>query len=103
MSDTKQANMKRRDVLKTMGAGAAFTIVPRYVLGGPGYTAPSDTLNIAMVGTGGQGLHNLKAVLPNDDVQIIAIADVTREADYSHSYHKILGGRKPGYELISAH
>ena len=30
-------------------------IVPRRVLGGVGYQAPSDTLNIAIVGAGGRG------------------------------------------------
>ena len=30
-------------------------IVPRHVLGGQGYTAPSDTVNIATIGTGGKG------------------------------------------------
>ena len=33
-------------------------IVPRHVLGGPGYQAPSDTLNIAIVGAGGVGGEN---------------------------------------------
>ncbi|MEZ5069622.1 MAG: Gfo/Idh/MocA family oxidoreductase, partial [Bacteroidales bacterium] len=33
----------------------AFTIVPRHVLGGPGYTAPSDLPNIAGIGFGSQG------------------------------------------------
>ena len=35
--------------------GAAALIVPRHVLGGPGYQAPSDTLNIAGVGVAGMG------------------------------------------------
>ena len=30
-------------------------IVPRNVLGGPGFIAPSDQLNIASIGTGGKG------------------------------------------------
>ena len=36
-------------------AGAAFTIVPRHVLGGRGYVAPSDRLDIACIGAGGKG------------------------------------------------
>ncbi|MGE3821795.1 MAG: twin-arginine translocation signal domain-containing protein, partial [Isosphaeraceae bacterium] len=41
----------RRAFLKAGGAtAAAFTIVPSHVLGGPGKVAPSDTVNIALVG-----------------------------------------------------
>ncbi len=38
-----------------MGALAAFTIVPRHVLGGTGFLAPSDTLTKAVIGVGGMG------------------------------------------------
>ncbi len=48
--------VSRRQFARTaVGAAAAFTIVPRRVLGGPGYTAPSDTLTKAVVGVGGMG------------------------------------------------
>ncbi|MDZ7372312.1 MAG: Gfo/Idh/MocA family oxidoreductase [candidate division KSB1 bacterium] len=95
--------ISRRQALQTLTTAAAVTLVPRYVLGGSGYTAPSDKLNIAMIGTGGQGMWNLKNILPNKDVQVIALADVAEEADYSWSYHKESGGRKPGYEVIRNH
>ena len=51
--------------------GAA--IVPRFVLGGPGYKAPSAKLNIACVGIGGMGMSNFAALL---DENIVAICDV---------------------------
>jgi len=38
-----------------LAAGAAFTIIPRHVLGGPKFVAPSEKVNIAVVGVGGQG------------------------------------------------
>ena len=48
----------------TMAGGAlAFTIVPRHVLGGPGYIAPSDKINVAIVGAGGQGMSNARALV----------------------------------------
>ena len=41
----------RRKVLKiAASAAAAFTIVPRRVLGGPGHVAPSEMVNIALIG-----------------------------------------------------
>ncbi len=64
----------RRDFL----AGAAFaaaglTIVPRHVLGGNGHTAPSDRLNIAGIGVGGMGKHNIRALASEN---IVALCDV---------------------------
>jgi predicted dehydrogenase len=101
-SKEKKHQPSRRTFLKAAGTTvAAPTILPRYVLGGPAYTAPSDKLNVGIVGAGGQGMTNLKAILDNDDVQIVAIADTALEADYSNSYHKHWGGRKPGYEVVT--
>ena len=47
-------------------------IVPRHVIGGPGYKAPSDTLNIAGVGIGGKGYSNLVAM---ESENIVALCD----------------------------
>ena len=55
----KSLNFSRRKFLGTMAATAAFTIVPRSVLGGPGYTPPSDMVNIAGIGVGARGSENL--------------------------------------------
>lgn len=57
--------LDRRSFLGTgagLAAASAFTIVPRHVLGGAGFTAPSDKLNIAGIGVGGMGAHNLKEI-----------------------------------------
>jgi len=54
-------------------AGAAFTIVPRHVLGGRGFTAPSDTLNIACIGVGGKGESDVRGVSTEN---IYALCDV---------------------------
>ncbi len=65
-------------VASTAAAAAAFTIVPRHVLGGPGYQAPSDTLNIAGVGMGGQGTGNIRVCSETEN--IYALCDVDMEA-----------------------
>ena len=70
---TKQTNISRRDFIKGTAAVAAFTIVPRSVLGGPGNTPPSDKLNIAGVGIGGMGKENIKAC---ESENIVALCDV---------------------------
>ena len=59
LSANKQVN--RREFLKKTAQGAAFLIVPRHVLGGPAYVAPSDKLNVAAVGVGGRGRSNIQA------------------------------------------
>lgn len=53
MSGVNKTN--RREFLKASAAVSAFTIVPRHVLGGTEHTAPSETLNVAGIGVGGQG------------------------------------------------
>ena len=45
----------RREVLKKTAAAFTFTIVPRHVLGGPGYTPPSEKPTKAIIGVGGMG------------------------------------------------
>ncbi len=48
--------LSRRGFLgTTVAAAGAFTIIPRHVMGGAGYKAPSETLNVALVGAGSQG------------------------------------------------
>lgn len=39
----------------TFKASLAFTIIPRFVMGGKGFVAPSDKLNLGFIGTGKQG------------------------------------------------
>jgi predicted dehydrogenase len=46
---------RRKFVAGTSGAALSAMIVPRHVLGGVGYNAPSDTVNFALIGCGGQG------------------------------------------------
>ena len=65
-------DVSRRDFVTTVaGLGAAFMIVPRHVLG-RGFQAPSDTVNVAIVGVGGMGAVNAAAVMSQN---IVAICD----------------------------
>jgi len=51
----KNQNISRREFLGAAAGVAAFTIVPRSVLGGAGNTPPSEKLNVACIGIGGMG------------------------------------------------
>ena len=68
--------LSRKDFIKTATlATAGFFVVPRHVLGGPGYTAPSDKLNIACIGVGGMGANNTE-YLAGLGENIYALCDV---------------------------
>ncbi len=70
-------NKGRRDFIKKSAAAAiAFTIIPRHVLGGTGYIAPSDRLTKGIIGVGGMG----RGHIPYEGTQLLAVCDV----DSSH-------------------
>jgi hypothetical protein len=53
--------VSRRDFVTDAGRLAVGAmILPRHILGGPGYRAPSATLNVACVGIGGMGKNNME-------------------------------------------
>ena len=60
----KPTTTRRQFIATTTAAAAAFTIVPRHVLGGPRFVAPSDKVNVAIIGAGGQGRTNARVPLP---------------------------------------
>jgi predicted dehydrogenase len=65
----------RRSFLKTSIASlATLTIVPRHVLGGAGYTAPSEILTRAVIGTGGMGMGHVTSI--NTACKLLAVCDV---------------------------
>jgi len=86
---------RRRFMASAASAAAAATILPRHVLGGPRFVAPSDKVNVAVVGVGGQGRTNLRALFHEDDCQVIAIADPCEEWDLSPYYYGGKAGRGP--------
>ncbi|HOU96746.1 MAG TPA: Gfo/Idh/MocA family oxidoreductase [Bacteroidales bacterium] len=66
----------RRSFLKKTGAAMlAFTIVPRRVLGGQGYTPPSDQLTKGIIGVGGMG----KGHFNYEGTRLLAVCDVDRK------------------------
>ena len=74
-------NINRREIIGTAGlASLAFTIVPRHVLGGPGFVAPSDKINLAYIGCGTQGLREMCELIPNPEIQIVSVCDPTFSA-----------------------
>jgi predicted dehydrogenase len=64
---------RRKFLQQATGASLAFTIVPRFVLGGRGWTAPSDMIQIGFIGTGKQGRGLLNAFA--DKARVVAGSD----------------------------
>lgn len=75
-TQTKDVSKSRRRFLAAAAASPfAFSIVPRHVLGGPGQTPPSERVNVAGIGAGGQGGGDIGAVHANG-ANIVALCDV---------------------------
>jgi len=66
-------------------AGAAFHIVPRRVLGGPGYQAPSDTLNVACIGVGGMGASDVRG-MSGENIYALCDVDDNRAAQSFNAF-----------------
>src|SRR5580693_387084 len=107
MKESKRANetvekgLSRRKFLGQSAATAmAISIVPRHVLGGPGFVPPSDKVNIAFIGVGSQGLRVMLHFLKEPDVQGVAVCDPNKSSadhpqwdthEFCKSVRKLLG------------
>jgi predicted dehydrogenase len=100
---SRSETSRRRFMTTAASAAAAVTIVPRHVLGGPRFVAPSDKVNVAIIGVGGQGRTNTRALLQEDDCQVIAVADPCAEWDLTPFYYGGKGGRGPVKAEIEEH
>lgn len=94
---------RRRFLGNAVTTVAAATIVPRHVLGKSKHVPPSEKVNVALVGAGGQGRSNVRALFREADTQIIAVADPIESSNLDRFYYKGLGGRKPVRAEIEKH
>ena len=105
-------NLQRRKFIKAGALGmAAFTIVPRHVLG-KGHVAPSDKLRIAGIGAGGKGESDLTSFAESPNVEIVALVDVDDrqavnsrknfpKAKYYHDFREMLDKEKDVIDACS--
>lgn len=94
---------RRKFIKQSAVTAAGFFIVPRFVLGGQGYVAPSDKVNIGIIGAGGKGRQNAQDLMKLDDVQLTAIADPGNYWDLANFYYRSIAGRGPVKRLIEEH
>jgi predicted dehydrogenase len=87
-SSNEKNNLSRREFIgRSALTAAAFTIVPRHVLGGKNYIPPSDKLNIACVGADGKGTTDIEAVSTENIVALCEV-DETRGIDTKKKHPK---------------
>lgn len=103
----------RRKFLKGSAlAAAGFYIVPRHVLGGTGFIAPSDKLRVAGIGVGGKGTSDVAEMYKSGKASIIALCDVddtraktSREAfskaKYYRDYRELLDKEEKNIDAIT--
>src|SRR5262249_12349146 len=68
----------RREFTAAAVSTAAFTIVPRHVLGGTGFTPPSDKITLAVIGLGRQGMVVMMNLLQLPEIQVVSVCDVNQ-------------------------
>lgn len=99
----------RRTFLAQAAGAAAFSIVPRHVIGGQGQTPPSEKITLAAIGCGGQGMQDLVGLLAFPEIQAVAVCDVERESGGYISWNWTQGkdqrtaGRDPAKRLVEQH
>ena len=88
----KNSILTRRTFLKHAAAAAAVPyIVPASVFGRDGKVAPSERIILGGMGVGNRGRHDLNWMLPEKDVQFVAICDAKKSS--REAVKKIVDGR----------
>ncbi len=77
MVNKKNQNLtsRRKFIKRASLTSAGLLILPRYILGGKDFVAPSDKVNIGIIGAGGQSLFSINELFKLEDVQLTAVAD----------------------------
>ncbi|MEO8821551.1 MAG: Gfo/Idh/MocA family oxidoreductase [Ginsengibacter sp.] len=111
--DKKKFSSSRRDFLKNTALTAAgFYIVPRHVLGGKGFLAPSDMLTIASIGVGGKGGDDIRHFQASGKANIAYLCDVDSrsaadtvknfpKAKFYSDYREMLDKEHKNFDAVS--
>ncbi len=72
----QESDKSRRSFIKNAAIASSIIFVPRHVLGGAGFIAPSDQLNLAAIGSGGKGASDIMNASVNGRERVVALCDV---------------------------
>ncbi len=73
---TDSSSSRRAFIKNAAITAAGFMIVPRHVLGGKGFIAPSDKLLVAGIGVGGKGESDIMSFYKSGKAEIAFLCDV---------------------------
>jgi predicted dehydrogenase len=100
-----QKHFSRRDFLKTgstaLGAIALPTLIPASAFRAQAQPTPGNRITLGVIGSGNQGLNDIRSFLRDDRVQIVAICDVNRKSP--GYWNGGIAGREPGKALVEEH
>ena len=82
---SRASTLSRREFLTGAAAAGAFTILPRHVLGGPGFTPPSEKLAIALIGAGGRG--ESLALSVGEHTRRVKVEEQGKEPSFREEHH----------------
>jgi predicted dehydrogenase len=85
MKSSKGKKTTRRTFIKQSAIASSVFLVPRHVLGGAGFTAPSDQLNLAAIGAGGKGASDIRNAWVKGRERVGALCDVDFSGSASES------------------
>src|SRR3546814_5460029 len=89
-------NISRRNFLKNAAIASSIFIVPRRVLGGPGYLAPSDKVTMGVIGCGKQSAGLQRRFANLNGVQIVAACD-----PYAAKLEKLVNANNQTYAELN--
>lgn len=107
-----KGNGRRQFIRNAALAATGFYIVPRHVLGGPGYVAPSDKLYIAGIGAGGKGGDDIRHFAKAGNAEIAFLCDVDDrsakdsrtqfpKAKYYHDWRELFEKERKHFDAVS--
>ena len=73
-------------------------IVPASALGREGAVAPSSRITMGIIGTGNQGMGDMRYFLKDPRVQVVAVCDANRES--AGYWNGAIAGREPGRRRV---
>jgi predicted dehydrogenase len=92
----------RREFLRRAAASSAAiafpAVLPACAIGRGGRPAPSGRIQVGVIGTGNQGFNDIRSMITDERVQIVAVCDVNRES--TGYWNGAVGGREPGRRLV---
>ncbi len=97
-------NLSQGELSQADSANAGVTAIPEIVpasaLGRDGKVAPSNRITVGVIGTGNQGLNDLREFLRDERVQVVAVCDVNKESP--GYWNGAVAGREPAKRLVEA-